>query len=346
MKPSVTKTLFGKLRSGAAVELFTLTNKNGIVVKVTNHGATITEIHTPDREGKPGDIVLGFATLEDYLGTHPYLGSTVGRYANRIALGRFTLDGKSYKLAKNDGANCLHGGLRGFDKALWKATVLKGVAVQFDHSSPDNDEGFPGKLDVSVVFSLSDRNELTLDYTAKTNKPTPVSLTNHTYFNLACGGDIKAHKLILASDFYTPVNADLIPTGEIRSVVKTALDFTKPVPIGARFTKLGGKPLGYDHNFVLRSGGRELAIAARVTDPKTGRVLELCTTEPALQFYTGNFLDGSLTGKGGVNYKQHTGFCLEPQRYPDSPNQPHFPNSILRPGETYRQTTTYRFTVA
>lgn len=346
MKSSVTKSAFGKLRSGAAVDLFTLTNKNGLVVKVTNYGATITEIHTPDRDGKMGDIVLGFSSLEDYFGPHPYFGCTIGRYANRIALGRFTLDGKPYKLAKNDGANCLHGGLRGFDKALWKATLLKNGGVQFDHVSPDNDEGFPGKLEVSVVMSLSDRNELTLDYTAKTSKPTPVSLTNHTYFNLACGGDIKAHKLILASDFYTPVNADLIPTGEIRSVVKTALDFTKPVPIGARFAKLGGKPLGYDHNFVLRNGGRELAIAARVTDPKTGRVLELCTTEPALQFYTANSLDGSLTGKGGVSYKQHAGFCLEPQRYPDSPNQPHFPNCILRPGETYRQTTTYRFTVA
>lgn len=345
MKPSVTKTIFGKLRSGDAADLFTLANKNGTVVKVTNYGATITEILAPDREGRLGDIVLGFSSLDDYLGAHPYFGSTVGRYANRIALGRFTLDGKPCKLSKNDGANCLHGGLRGFDKALWKATVLKGASVQFDHASPDNDEGFPGKLDARVVMTLTDRNELTLDYTATTSKPTPVSLTNHAYFNLACGGDIKAHKLILAADFYTPVNAELIPTGEIRSVVKTALDFTKPVPIGARFAKLGGKPPGYDHNFVLRSGGREPAIAARVTDPKTGRVLELCTTEPAVQFYTGNSLDGTLTGKGGAAYKQHSGFCLEAQRYPDSPNQPHFPNCVLRPGETYRQTTAYRFTV-
>ena len=346
MKSPVTKTPFGKLRSGAAADLFTLTNKNGIIVKVTNYGATITEIHAPDREGKLGDIVLGYDNLDQYLDGDPYFGCTVGRYANRIALGRFDLDGKSYKLAKNSGVNCLHGGLRGLDKVVWKATVLKGASVQFNYTSPDGEEGFPGKLDITVVMTLTDRNELSIDYTATTNKATPVNLTNHTYFNLACSGDIKAHKLILASDFYTPVNAELIPTGEVRSVVKTALDFTKPVPIGARFTKLGGKPLGYDHNFILRSGGRSLAIAARVTDPKTGRVLEVCTTAPAIQFYTGNFLDGSLTGKGGTVYKQHTGFCLEAQHYPDSPNQPHFPNTILRPGETYRQTTVHRFTVA
>jgi aldose 1-epimerase len=346
MKPTVTKSPFGKLRSGAAVDLFTLTNKNGLVVKVTNYGATITEIHTLDRDGKLGDVVLGFDNLDQYLDVHPYFGSTVGRYANRIALGRFNLDGKSFKLAKNDGVNSLHGGLRGLDKVVWKATVLKTTGVQFDYTSPDNEEGYPGKLEVRVVISLTERNEVSFDYTATTSKPTPVNLTNHTYFNLACGGDIKAHKLILASDFYTPVNAENIPNGEIRSVIKTALDFTKPVPVGARFAKLGGKPLGYDHNFLLRSGGRELTIAARVTDPKTGRVMEVYTTEPALQFYTGNFLDGTLTGKGGAVYRQHTGFCLEAQHYPDSPNQPHFPNTILRPGETYRQTTTLRFTVA
>jgi aldose 1-epimerase len=346
MKSTVTKAPFGKLRSGAAVDLFTLTNKNGIIVKVTNYGATITEIHTPDREGKFGDIVLGFDNLDQYLDGHPYFGCTVGRYANRIALGRFDLDGKSYKLAKNNGVNCLHGGLRGFDKVVWKATPGKGASVQFNYTSPDGEEGFPGKLDVTVVMTLTDRNELSIEYTAVTNKPTPVNLTNHTYFNLACGGDIKAHKLILASDFYTPVNGDLIPTGEIRSVVKTALDFTKPVPIGARFAKLGGKPLGYDHNFILRSGGRSLAIAARVTDPKTSRVLEVATTTPGIQLYTGNFLDGTLTGKGGTVYKQHTGFCLETQHHPDCPNQPHFPSAILRPGETYHQTTVFRFTVA
>jgi aldose 1-epimerase len=344
MKSPVTKTPFGKLRSGGAVDLFTLTNKNGLIVKVTNYGATITEIHAPDREGKLVDVALGFDTLDGYLDANAYFGCTVGRYANRIALGRFNLDGKSYKLAKNDGVNSLHGGQRGFDKAVWKATVLKGAAVQFQHTSPDNDEGYPGKVDVTVVMTLTDRNELQIDYTATATKPTPINLTNHTYFNLAGSGDIKAHKLILASDFYLPKNQDNIPTGEVRSVVKTALDFTKPVPVGARFAKLGGKPLGYDHTFILRSGGRELAIAARVTDPKTGRVVELYTTEPALQFYTGNFLDGNTTGKGGVAYKQHSGFCLEAQRYPDSPNQPHFPNCILRPGETYRQTTVHRFT--
>lgn len=341
MKASVTKTSFGKLSNGKAVDLFTLTNKRGMMCKVTNFGTIITELHVPDRAGKLGDVVLGFDNLTDYLRGHPYFGCTAGRFANRIANGRFTLDEKNYKLPINNGPNCLHGGIRGFDKVVWKATPGKDASVRFDYTSPDGEEGFPGKLDVTVTMSLTERNELTLDYTAKTNKPTPVNLTNHSYFNLACGGDIKNHRLILASDFYTPVNADMIPTGEIRTVQKTALDFTKPVPLGVRFNKLGGKPLGYDHNFILRS--TPSSIAARVIDPKSGRIMELITTEPAVQLYTGNYLDGSLTGKGGTVYEQHTGFCLETQHYPDSVNQPHFPSTILRPGETYRQTTTYRF---
>lgn len=341
MKASVTKTNFGKLPTGKAVDLFTLANKRGTICKVTNYGTIITELHVPDRTGKLGDVVLGFDNLTDYLRGHPYFGCSVGRYANRIANGRFTLDEKNYKLAINNGPNSLHGGLRGFDKVLWKAAPQKDASVRFDYTSPDGEEGYPGKLDVTVTMTLTERNELTLDYTAKTNKPTPVNLTNHSYFNLACGGDIKNHRLILASDFYTPINADMIPTGEIRSVQKTALDFTKPVPLGVRFSKLGGKPLGYDHNFILRSN--HSSIAARVIDPKSGRVMELMTSEPAVQLYTGNFLDGTLTGKGGTVYHQHTGFCLETQHYPDSVNQPHFPNTILRPGETYRQTTTYRF---
>jgi aldose 1-epimerase len=341
MKASLTKSDFGKL-AGKAVDLYTLTNKRGMVCKVTNYGTIITELHVPDRTGKLGDVVLGFDNLTDYLRGHPYFGSTVGRFANRIAHGRFTLDEKNYKLAINNGANALHGGVRGFDKQIWKAVPGKD-GVKFTYTSADGEEGYPGKLDVSVTMTLTERNELVLDYEAKTNKPTPVNLTNHTFFNLACAGDIKDHRLILASDFYTPKNDDDIPTGEVRSVQKTALDFTKPVPIGVRFTKLGGKPLGYDHNFILRSGGNSNAIAARVIEPRTGRVLEMMTTEPAVQFYTGNFLDGSITGKGGAIYKQHTGFCLEAQHYPDSVNQPHFPSTILRPGETYRQKTIYRF---
>lgn len=341
MKASVIKSSFGKLANGKPVDLFTLTNKRGMGCKVTNYGTIITELHVPDRNGALGDVVLGFDNLTEYLRGHPYFGCTVGRFANRIAHGRFTLEEKNYKLVINNGSNCLHGGTRGFDKVLWKATPLKDASVQFNYTSPDGEEGFPGKLEVTVVMTLTERNELTLDYTATTTKPTPVNLTNHTYFNLACGGDIKNHRLILASDFYTPINAEMIPTGEIRSVAKTALDFTKPVPLGVRFSKLGGKPLGYDHNFILRSNGSN--IAARVIDPKSGRVLEVMTTQPALQLYTGNNLDGSITGKGGLVYHPHTGFCLETQHYPDSVNQAHFPSTILRPGETYRQSTTYRF---
>src|SRR5215471_11307122 len=242
MKASVTKSSFGKLRSGKAAELYTLTNKKGLIAKVTNYGTILTELHVPDRNGKLGDVVLGFDTLDQYLMGHPYFGCTVGRVANRIANGRFTLDEKSYKLPINYGPNCLHGGGRGFDKALWKATPLKGASVQFNHSSADGEEGFPGKVDVTVTMELTDTNELVIEYSGKANKPTPLNLTNHSYFNLACSGDIKAHKLILASDYYTPVNSDMIPTGEIRSVTKTPLDFTRPVPIGARFGSMGGKP--------------------------------------------------------------------------------------------------------
>lgn len=345
MKPSVTKSSFGKLPNGKAVDLFTLTNKNGLIARVTNYGTIITELHAPDKSGRLADVVLGFDNLASYLRGHPYFGCTVGRYANRIAHGRFTLDGNACKLAINNGANSLHGGIKGFDKVLWKATPLKGAAVKFTHTSPDGDEGFPGKLDVTVVMALTDDNELAIDYFAKTNKPTLCNLTNHSYFNLAGGGDIKNHRLILASDFYTPVNSELIPTGEIRAVNRTPLDFTRPVPIGARFSSLGGKPQGYDHNFVLRSGGRSLALAARVTDPKSGRVMEVQTTEPGIQLYTANYLDGSLIGKGGIEYQQHSAFCLEAQRFPDSPNQPHFPSSVLLPGQIYRQTTVHRFTV-
>jgi aldose 1-epimerase len=346
MKASVTQSVFGKLRSGKSVDLFTLTNKNGVVAKVTNYGTIITELHVPDRRGRLGDVVLGFDSLDQYLKGHPYFGCTIGRVANRIANGRFTLNDAPYKLAINEGANCIHGGLRGFDKALWKAAPQKDASVKFTHSSPDGEEGFPGKLDVTVNMTLTDRNEMVIDYLAKTTKPTPVNLTNHSYFNLACEGDIKNHKLILASDYYTPLNAETIPTGEIRSVTRTALDFTRPVPVGARFASLGGKPQGYDHNFILRNGGRSLMLAARITDPKHGRIMEVMTTEPAIQFYTGNHLDGSITGKGGLVYNAHTGFCLEAQHYPDSVNHPHFPNTILQPGEEYRQTTIYRFLAA
>jgi aldose 1-epimerase len=346
MKSSVTKTYFGKLTTGTKVDLYTLINRNGLVAKITSYGTIITELHVPDKKGRLGDVVLGFDTLEQYLKGHPYFGCTVGRYANRIAKGRFTLDGRTYKLAVNNGPNALHGGLQGFDKVVWKATPLKGAGVKFTYTSVDGEEGYPGKVDATVVMALTDENELAIDYFARTTKPTPVNLTNHSYFNLACSGDIKGHKLALESDFYTPSDATNIPTGEIRSVSGTPFDFTKPKAMGSRFDVLGGKPQGYDHNYVLRGGGRSLALAARVVEPKSGRVMEVLTTEPGIQLYTANWFDGTLAGKGGWVYQPHHAFCLETQHYPDSPNKPHFPTTVLRPGQIYRQTTVYRFGVA
>lgn len=346
MKATVLKSLFGKLPSGKAVHLFTLRNAHGLVAKITNYGTIITELHVPDRRGRLSDVVLGFDNLAQYLKGHPYFGCTTGRVANRIAKGRFSLDGKSYKLAVNNGPNALHGGIKGFDKQLWKATPLHGAVVKFDYTSADGEEGFPGKLAVTVVMKLTDANELIIDYVATTTRATPLNLTNHTYFNLAGQGDIKRHKLMIAADFFTPPDATLIPTGEIRPVRGTPLDFTKPAAIGARFAKLGGNPQGYDHNFVLRGDGTnsgQPAFCARAVEPKSGRVLDVLTTEPGVQLYTGNWLDGSLTGKGGVVYDRHAGFCLEAQHFPNSINTPHFPGTILRPGQTYRQVTVHRF---
>jgi aldose 1-epimerase len=344
MKPTVKKSSFGKLPDGTAVSLYTLTNANGLVAKATNYGAILTELHVPDREGKLVDIVLGFDNLAQYLQGHPHFGGTIGRVANRIAKGQFTLDGQTYKLAINNGPNHLHGGLKGFDKVLWKATSQKGAAaVKFTYTSPDGEEDYPGKLEVTVLMTLTDANELRLDYTAVTDKPTPVNLTNHSYFNLAGSGEVLSHELMLAADNYTPSNAELIPTGEVKPVKDTPMDFTSPQPLGSRFSQLKCEPVGYDHNFVLNSGGKALALAARVVEPKSGRVLETHTTEPGIQLYTANFLNGSLTGKNGIVYGQHTAFCLETQHFPDSVNQPKFPSVILRPGETYRQTTIYKF---
>jgi len=343
MKPTLTQSHFGNLPDGTAVDLFTLTNKNGLVAKITNYGTIITELHVPDRKGQPGDVVLGFDNLKQYAQGHPYLGCTVGRYANRIAKGRFALDGKSFKLAINNGHNSLHGGVKGFDKVVWSASPLKGAAVKFSYTSADGEEGFPGKVAATVIMALTDENELAIDYFARTTKTTHVNLTNHSYFNLACRGDVKAHKLALEADFYTPKDAIDIPTGEIHSVTGTPFDFTKPAAIGSRFTRLGGEPQGYDHNFVLRGGGQSLALAATVVEPKSGRVMEVFTTEPGIQLYTANWLDGSLTGKNGWTYQPHHAFCLEAQHYPDSPNKPHFPSTLLRPGEIYRQTTVHRF---
>ena len=340
MNRNLLRSDFGKLPDGTPIHLYTLTNANGLVVKVTNYGTIITEMHVPDRNGKMGDIVLGFDNLAQYLGGHPYFGCTVGRVANYIAGGQFALDGKNYKLATNDGPNHLHGGLNGFDKAAWEANPLNGAKIRFAHVSPD--EGYPGRLTVTVTMSLSNANELRIAYTARTDKPTPINLTNHSYFNLAGAGNILHHQLTVASKFYTPTNEALIPSGEILSVKNTPMDFTQPRAIGERLDRLGHNK-GYDHNFVLHGGGQGLSFAARAADPRSGRMLEVFTTEPAMLLYAGGSLDGTLTGKRSRVYDQYAGLCLETQHFPDSVNQPHFPTIILRPGRRWSSTTTYRF---
>jgi aldose 1-epimerase len=344
---SFDKMDFGKTPDGTTVERYVLSNGK-MTVKVITYGAIIAEIDVPDRNGKLADVVLGFDNLEGYLGGHPYFGAATGRVANRIAKAKFTLDGKEYKLAANNGPNTLHGGLKGFDKVVWKASDVSGPsgpAVKMSYLSPDGEEGFPGNLSVSVTYTLTTDNELRIDYSATTDKPTPVNITNHSYFNLAgpAAGSILGHELLLEADLYTPVDDTLIPTGETTSVQGTPLDFTRPTTLGSRIAELKGEPGGYDHNYVLRSGGKELALAARVTEPQSGRILEMFTTEPAVQLYTANFLDGTLKGKQGVVYKKQHAFCLEAQHYPDSANQPKFPSTILRPGSTYTQTTIYKF---
>jgi aldose 1-epimerase len=344
---SFEKMDFGKTPDGTPIEMYVLSSGR-MKVKVITYGAIVTEIDVPDRNGNLTDVVLGFDNLEGYLGGHPYFGAATGRVANRIAKAKFTLDGKDYKLAANNGPNTLHGGLRGFDKVVWKATdvsALAGPAVKMSYVSPDGEEGFPGNLSVAVTYTLTADSALRIDYSATTDKPTPVNITNHSYFNLGgpAAGSILEHELLLEAEQYTPVDETLIPTGEIASVEGTPLDFTKAARIGARIAQLKGEPVGYDHNYVLRGGGKGLALAARVNEPESGRVLEMYTTEPAVQFYTANFLDGTLKGKHGVVYKKHQAFCLEAQHYPDSINQPKFPSIVLRPGATYTQTTIYKF---
>lgn len=350
------KSSFGKTKEGLAVDLYTLTNQHGMVAKVMTYGATLTELIVPGKSGAPANVVLGFDKLEPYLAGVPFFGSTVGRVGNRIAKGTFTLNGKTYKLATNNGPNHLHGGVKGFDKVVWKAeplTVKDGEAIKFTYRSPDGEEGYPGNLDATVVYTLTNANELRIDYTATTDKATPVNLTNHSYFNLAGEGNgtILNHVMMINADAMTPVDATLIPTGKIDPVKGTVFDFTTPTAIGARIEKVpGGPPVGYDHNYVLNkaAGGAAngMTLAARVTDPASGRVMEVRTTEPGVQFYTGNFLDGTIKNRKGVPYQKHAAFCLETQHFPDSVNHPAFPSTILRPGETYRTTTIYRFGVA
>ena len=344
---SFQKMDFGKTPDGTPVEKYVLSNGK-MTVKAITYGAIITEIDVPDRNGKLADVVLGFDNLEGYLGSHPYFGAATGRVANRIAKAKFTLDAREYKLAANNGPNTLHGGIKGFDKVIWKASDMSGPAgpaVKMSYLSPDGEEGFPGNLSVSVTYTVTADNELRIDYAATTDKPTPVNITNHSYFNLAgpAAGSILGHEMMLAAELYTPVDDTLIPTGETTTVRGTPLDFTRPATLGSRIAELKGEPGGYDHNYVLRSGGKELTLAARVTEPHSGRVLEMFTTEPAVQLYTANFLDGTLKGKNGVIYKKQQAFCLEAQHYPDSVNQPKFPSTVLLPGSTYTQTTIYKF---
>jgi aldose 1-epimerase len=348
-KARVTKMDFGKTPEGTPVDLYVLTNSKGVTVKITNYGGIVTEIHVPDRDGKFADVALGFDKLGDYLKGHPYFGALVGRVANRIAGAKFTLGGKEYTLAQNNGRNSLHGGKKGFDKVVWKAEPLSGTGIagiKLHYLSKDGEEGYPGNLDVTVTYRLTENNELVIEYQATTDRATPVNLSNHSYFNLAGhgSGTILGHELLLGAEKYTPVDDTLIPTGKIEPVKGTPLDFTKLTPIGKRIGELKGDPVGYDHNFVLTPGQRKPQwFAARVVEPKSGRVLEMTTTEPGVQFYTGNFLDGKVKGKGGVAYQKHAGFCLEAQHFPDSVHHKNFPSVILEPGKTYTQTTVYRF---
>ena len=342
------RSSFGSLADGTPVSLFTFRNARGMTVKVTNYGLIITEVHAPDRSGKSGNVVLGFDNLPRYLAGHPFFGAIAGRVANRIAKGRFTIDGQEYKVAVNNGANHLHGGLVGFDKKVWKVegdeVTPEFARVRFSLVSPDGDEGYPGNLKVTVDYTLTADSELRIHYRATTDRATPINLTNHSYFNLAGQGVIDGHQLQLMADRYTPGDEGLIPTGELASVKGTAMDFVTPHSLGERIEKTGLTPTGYDHNFVLNSGGQSLALAARVIEPTTGRVLEVLTDRPGIQLYTGNFLPAEGTVcTGGVTFPRHGAFCLETQNFPDAVNKPKFPKSVWRPGETYDTTTVFRF---
>jgi len=340
---------FGSLPDGTPIDIYTLTNGAGVEARVMTYGAILVSLRLPDREGAFADVNLGFDDLAGYLGTHPYFGAVIGRYANRIAMGKFSLDGIAYTLAGNNNGNSLHGGNRGFDKVVWKAEAVReanAVGVRLTYLSKDMEEGYPGNLSVTVVYTLTNADELKIGYEAETDKATPVNLTNHAYWNLAGQGrgDILGHEIEIEADRITAVDsaANLIPTGETLDVAGTPFDFTTPHRMGERIDRVEG---GYDHNFVLRSGGGEMALAARIYEPESGRVLEIFTDQPGLQFYTGNFLDGTVKGKGGVAYGRHDAFCLETQHFPDSPNHPNFPSTVLRPGEKFRSTTIHKFLV-
>ncbi len=339
------KAAWGKTPDGRDVEIYTLRNRKGAEARIMNYGGVVVSLKVPDRRGTLGDIVAGFDRFQDYLKPPPYFGAIIGRYGNRIGNARFSLNGVEYVLARNDGANQLHGGPRGFDKRLWQASLLTPQSLELRYRSKDGEEGYPGNVSATVRYTLTDANELKIEYSAITDKDTVINLTNHSYFNLAGDGDILAHELWINADRFTPVDKGLIPTGELKNVAGTPFDFRKATPIGARIEQkdeqlaLAG---GYDHNWVLNRNGNGLEIVARVVEPKSGRAMEVLTTEPGLQFYTGNFLDGTLRGKGRT-YTRRSAFCMETQHFPDSPNKPAFPSTVLKPGTTYRSTTVYRF---
>jgi aldose 1-epimerase len=353
-KPGSTiKKPFGKTPDGQAVELYVLTNRGGMEAAITTFGGALISLRVPDRNGKFADVVLGYDTLDGYVNDKSSFGVIVGRYTNRIGHAQFSLDGKTYTLAKNNGENSLHGGIKSFSKQVWTAKELPakdGQSLELSYLSKDGEEGFPGNLKVTVIYTLTDTNAMRIVYSATTDKNTVVNLTNHSYFNLAGAGssDILGHTLMIQADKFTPVDAGLIPTGELRDVQGTPFDFRKATSIGARIhqhdeqLKLGN---GYDHNFVIRGGGVSAVLAARAVDPSSGRVLEVWTTEPGVQLYTGNFLDGTTLGKAGKTYAPNTALCLETQHYPDSPNQPSFPSVVLKPGERYHTVTTYKFSI-
>jgi len=353
MAKSMEKKVFGTTADGKTADLYTLKNKSGMQVSITNFGATVVSILAPDKAGKTADVALGYDTLDGYELNKNYLGVLVGRYGNRIAHGKFSIDGTEYTLAKNNGDNSLHGGIKGFNKALWTAKdVSKGgePAVEMKYVSKDGEEGYPGNLSVTVVYTLTNKNELKIDYSATTDKKTVVNLTNHTYFNLAGqgNGDILKQELTINADKFTPTDKNLIPTGELRPVDSTPFDFRKPTAIGARINQDDEQlklAKGYDHNYVLNGKAGMLRQVASVSEPTTGRTMEVWTTEHGMQLYSGNFLDG-VRGKGGAVYAFRSGFCLEPSHYPDSPNHPEFPSTVLRPGETFQSTTVHRFSVA
>jgi aldose 1-epimerase len=342
---------FRRIIDGSRVDLYTLKNASGLEATITNYGGIVVSLKVPDKNGKLSDVVLGYDTLNGYIGSTPYFGALIGRYGNRIAKGRFTIDGVEYQLAQNNDSHALHGGRKGFDKVVWQAEKVDtgdGPALRLTYTSKDGEEGYPGTLRCTVTYTLTNKNELKIEYSAETDKPTFVNLTHHSYFNLKDAGasDILGHELMIKASKFTPIDKGLIPTGELKPVAGTPFDFNKPTAIGARVEnddeqlKFGK---GYDHNWVLDRQGKELELIGSLYEPTSGRFMEVLTTEPGLQFYCGNLLDGTNIGKGGTAYEHRTGLCLETQHFPDSPNQPDFPTTELKPGEKYAQTTAYRF---